>query len=99
MSYYYVITDTFSNLLLKVEELRSRLAGAEKVDEPEPPPATKRNSLLSNGVIGSPPALPEKPRNHIRVQKDEIKESVPSTGVIVGSQLSLWTVSQVIMPI
>lgn len=68
-----------------MEDLRSRLAGAEKVDGPEPPPTTKRNSLLSNGVIGSPPALPEKPRNRIVVRKDETKVPVPSTGVIVGS--------------
>lgn len=70
---------------MQVEELRSRLAGVEKPDSPEHSPATKRNSLLSNGVNGSPPALPKKPLHQIEVQKDKMRESVPTTGVIVCS--------------
>lgn len=69
---------------MQVEELRSRLAGAEKPDSQDHSPATKRNSLLSNGVSGSPPALPKKPLHHIEVQKDK-RESVPTNGVIVCS--------------
>ncbi|XP_075888337.1 caspase recruitment domain-containing protein 10 isoform X2 [Nelusetta ayraudi] len=68
------------DLLRQVEELRSRLAGAETVDGPDRSPAT--NSLMSNGGTGSPPALPEKPRHRIEVQKDETRESAPATGVI-----------------
>lgn len=73
---------------IQVEELRSRLTGAEKLDTPDNTTATKRNSLLSNGVNGSPPASPEKPLHRIEVQKDDnkgtrTKDSVPATGVIV----------------
>lgn len=77
-----------------MEELRSRLAGAETVDGPaDRSAATKRNSLVSNGVTGPQPAVPEKPRHRIEVQKDETRESVPATGVIVRSQLlSCWSV-------
>lgn len=52
----------------------------------------KRNSLLSNGVNGPPPALPEKPQRRTEVQKAEntgtqMKDSGPTTGVIVCCQI------------
>lgn len=74
----------------QVEELRSRLTREEKLDTPGDRPTlpAKRNSLLSNGVNGSPPALPEKPPHRLEVQKDEdkgtqMRDPVPATGVIV----------------
>ncbi|XP_073350111.1 caspase recruitment domain-containing protein 10 [Pagrus major] len=74
-------------LLTQVEELRSRLTEAEKLDTPGNITPVKRNSLLSNGVNGSPPALPEKPLHRTDVEKAEKKEtqmrdSVPATGII-----------------
>lgn len=60
----------------------------QTIDTPGHTTPAKRNSLLSNGVNGSPPALPEKPLHRTEVQKTEntgtqIKDSVPATGVIV----------------
>ncbi|XP_036943840.1 caspase recruitment domain-containing protein 10 isoform X1 [Acanthopagrus latus] len=74
-------------LLTQVEELRSRLTEAEKLNTPGNITPVKRNSLLSNGVNGSPPALPEKPLHRTDVEKAEKKatqkrDSVPATGVI-----------------
>ncbi|XP_039974041.1 caspase recruitment domain-containing protein 11 isoform X2 [Xiphias gladius] len=76
-------------LLRMVEELKSRLAETEKQTDgaPENTTAAKENRWLSNGVNGSPPALPEKPLRHAEVQKAESTEtqkrdSVPATGVI-----------------
>ncbi|XP_039681614.1 LOW QUALITY PROTEIN: caspase recruitment domain-containing protein 10 [Perca fluviatilis] len=76
-------------LLRQVEELKSRLTEAEKhtVDTSGNNIPAKRNSLLSNGVKGSPPALPEKPQRRTEVQKEEntgtqMKDSGPTTGVI-----------------
>nr|XP_046271268.1 caspase recruitment domain-containing protein 11 isoform X2 [Scatophagus argus] len=74
-------------LLRQIEELRSRLTGTEKLGTPGNATPAKRNSLLSNGVNGRPPALPEKPVHRIEVQKAESKgtqmrDSVPATGVI-----------------
>ncbi|KAF3846756.1 hypothetical protein F7725_003834 [Dissostichus mawsoni] len=75
-------------LLGQVEELKSRLREAENqtIDPPGNNTLSKRNSLLFNGLNGSPPALPEKPLHRIEVQKSENKEtrmrgSVPATGV------------------
>ncbi|XP_035510296.1 caspase recruitment domain-containing protein 10 [Morone saxatilis] len=74
-------------LLRQVEELRARLTEGEKLDTTENTTPAKRNSLSSNGVNGSPPALPEKPLHCAEVQKagnkgTQMRESVPSTGVI-----------------
>lgn len=60
----------------------------EKLDTPGDTLPAKRNSLLSNGINGSPPALPEKPAHCLEVQKDEdkgaqMRDPVPATGVIV----------------
>lgn len=80
-----------SPVSIQVEELKSRLAETEKQTDgaPENTTAAKENRWLSNGVNGSPPALPEKPLRHAEVQKAESTEtqkrdSVPATGVIVG---------------
>eukprot|EP00064_Thunnus_orientalis_P013628 superscaffoldBa00002250_g13667 len=76
-------------LLTQVEELKSRLTEAEKqtIDSPGNTTPARRNSLLSNGGHGPPPALPEKPLHRIEIQKAEstgtqMKDSVPTTGVI-----------------
>ncbi|TDH02630.1 hypothetical protein EPR50_G00154450 [Perca flavescens] len=76
-------------LLRQVEELKSRLTEAEKhtIDTSGNNVPAKRISLLSNGVKGSPPALPEKPQRRTEVQKEEntgtqMKDSGPTTGVI-----------------
>ncbi|XP_070836737.1 caspase recruitment domain-containing protein 10 [Chaetodon trifascialis] len=74
-------------LLRQVEELRSRLTEADNLDTPGNNMPAKRNSLLSNGVNGSPPALLEKPLQHAEVQKAEnkgtqVRDTVPATGVI-----------------
>ncbi|XP_041813022.1 caspase recruitment domain-containing protein 10 isoform X2 [Chelmon rostratus] len=74
-------------LLRQIEELRSRLTEAEKHDAPGTHTPAKRNSLLSNGVNGSPPALPEEPLQPPEVQKAEnkgthMRDSVPANGVI-----------------
>ncbi|XP_070779383.1 caspase recruitment domain-containing protein 10 isoform X2 [Enoplosus armatus] len=60
-------------LLRQVEELRSRLTEEEKqtIDTAGNTTPAKSNSLLSNGVNGSPPALPEKPLLRTEVQKAE----------------------------
>ncbi|XP_068605881.1 caspase recruitment domain-containing protein 10 [Brachionichthys hirsutus] len=70
------------DLLRQVEELRSRLMEAENAPENAVP--AKRNSLLSNRVNTSPPAVPEKPLHFIEVEKAEKmkRESLPATGVI-----------------
>lgn len=73
---------------MQVEELRSRLTEAEKLNTPGNITPVKRNTSLSNGVNGSPPALPEKPLCRTDVEKPEKKvtqkrDSVPATGVIV----------------
>ena len=75
---------------VQVEELKSRLTEAEKqtINTPANPSPAKRNSLLSNGVNGSPPALPEKPLHRTEVQKAEntgaqMRDSGPATGVKV----------------
>lgn len=73
---------------IQIEELRSRLTEAEKHDAPGTHTPAKRNSLLSNGVNGSPPALPEEPLQPPEVQKAEnkgthMRDSVPANGVIV----------------
>ncbi|XP_018523188.1 caspase recruitment domain-containing protein 10 [Lates calcarifer] len=77
------------DLLRQVEELKSRLTEADKqtVGAPENTTPAKRNSLLSNGVNGSPPALPEKPLQRTEVQKarsteTQMRNPVPATGVI-----------------
>ncbi|GLD60457.1 caspase recruitment domain-containing protein 10-like protein, partial [Lates japonicus] len=77
------------DLLRQVEELKSRLTEADKqtVGAPENTTPAKRNSLLSNGVNGSPPALPEKPLQRTEVQKaksteTQMRKPVPATGVI-----------------
>lgn len=69
---------------IQVEELKSRLTEAQEHTSPGNTTPAKSNGLLSNGVNGSPPALPEKPQ----VQKAEnagnqMRNSVPATGVIV----------------
>ncbi|XP_049418010.1 caspase recruitment domain-containing protein 10 isoform X1 [Epinephelus fuscoguttatus] len=76
-------------LLRQVEELKSRLAEAENkevVTQGNSTPA-KCNSLLSNGVHGSPPPLPEKPLHRIDIQKAEnttaqMRGSGPASGAI-----------------
>lgn len=74
-------------LLRQVEELRSRLTENQTTNTPGTTTPAKRNSLLSNRVNGSPPALPEKPLHRAEVQKAEktgtkIRDSVPATGEI-----------------
>ncbi|XP_040917755.1 caspase recruitment domain-containing protein 11 [Toxotes jaculatrix] len=76
-------------LLRQVEELKSRLTEAEQqtVGAAENTTPAKRNSLLSNGINGSPPSSPETPLQHTEVQKAEstetqMRDSVPATGVI-----------------
>ncbi|XP_078126716.1 caspase recruitment domain-containing protein 10 isoform X3 [Sander vitreus] len=76
-------------LLRQVEELKSRLTKAEKhtIDTPGNKMPANRNSLLSNGVNGPSPPLPEKPQRRTEVQKAEntgtqMKDSGPTTGVI-----------------
>uniref|UniRef100_UPI0037E872C9 caspase recruitment domain-containing protein 10 n=1 Tax=Semicossyphus pulcher TaxID=241346 RepID=UPI0037E872C9 len=59
-------------LLTQVEDLRCRLTAADKLDTPGNITPAKRNGLISNGVNGSPPALPEKPQR-IEGQKAERK--------------------------
>lgn len=73
---------------MQVEELRSRLAGEEKLDTPGNTAPTKRKSSLSNSINGSPCALPGKPMHHTEVEKDvdkgtQKRDSFPATGVIV----------------
>lgn len=63
-----------------MEELRSRLTGAEKLDtlnNTAPPKSGRAN--------GSPPALPEKPSHRFELQRDVDKENQrsQSNGVIV----------------
>lgn len=75
-----------------MEELRARLTGAEKLDTQENAASTKSESVRSNGINGSPPALPEKPPHRVEVQGDTDKgtqrsESNVSNGVIV----CLWS--------
>lgn len=72
----------------QVEELRSRLTKEENLDTPGNTTPAKRNTVLSNGVNGSPPALPEKPLCRLEVLKDEdkgtpVRDTLPATGVIV----------------
>ncbi|KAM9346537.1 caspase recruitment domain-containing protein 10 [Symphorus nematophorus] len=74
-------------LLRQVEELRSRLTEAEKLNTTGNTMPAKINSLHSNGVNGPPPALPEKPLHRTELYKAEnkglqMKDSVPVTGVI-----------------
>ncbi|XP_078017215.1 caspase recruitment domain-containing protein 10 isoform X2 [Epinephelus lanceolatus] len=76
-------------LLRQVEELKSRLAEAENKEVVTPGNSTpaKCNSLLSNGVHGSPPPLPEKPLHRIDIQKAEnttaqMRGSGPASGAI-----------------
>ncbi|XP_029293657.1 caspase recruitment domain-containing protein 10 [Cottoperca gobio] len=76
-------------LLVQAEDLKSRLKEADKqtIDTPGNTTLAKRNSLLSNGVNGAPPALPEKPRHRTEVGKAEdtetkMRDSVCATGVI-----------------
>lgn len=78
-----------SCIRIQVEELRSRLTGAEKLDTRENVSPTKSESLNPSGISGSPPALPEK------VQRDvdkgtQRRESNVSSGVIV-CLCSLWS--------
>lgn len=78
-----------SCICIQVEELRSRLTGAEKLDTRENVSPTKSESLNPSGPSGSPPALPEK------VQRDvdkgtQSRESDVSSGVIV-CLCSLWS--------
>ncbi|XP_023144470.2 caspase recruitment domain-containing protein 11 [Amphiprion ocellaris] len=73
-------------LLRQVEELQSRLIETEKKTT-DPPETTKTNTLRTNGVNGSPPALPQKPPHCTEVEKAEntapqMRNSVPTTGVI-----------------
>ncbi|XP_074511564.1 caspase recruitment domain-containing protein 10 isoform X1 [Sebastes fasciatus] len=76
-------------LLRQVEELKSRLTEADKqtMDTPGNTTPAKRNNLLSIGVNGSPPALPEKPLHRTEVQRTEntgtqMRDTVPATGAI-----------------
>ncbi|XP_042361802.1 caspase recruitment domain-containing protein 10 isoform X2 [Plectropomus leopardus] len=76
-------------LLRQVEELKSRLAETEKqtINTPGNTTPAKRNSLLSNGVNDSPPALPEKPLHRIHIKKAEnieaqMKVSAPTSGTV-----------------
>ncbi|XP_060946543.1 caspase recruitment domain-containing protein 10 isoform X3 [Limanda limanda] len=71
-------------LLRQVEELKSRLTEAENqtlgaVENSSP---VKINCLLSNGVNGSPPVLPEKPPHRAPSAETHTKDSAPANGVI-----------------
>ncbi|XP_062263698.1 caspase recruitment domain-containing protein 10 isoform X2 [Platichthys flesus] len=71
-------------LLRQVEELKSRLTEAENqtlgaVENSSP---VKRNSVISNGVNGSLPVLPEKPPHRALSTETHMKDSAPGTGVI-----------------
>lgn len=71
-----------------MEELRSRLTGAEKLDTQENAAPTKSESMRPNGISGPPPALPEKPSHRVEAQRDMDKgtqrsQSNVSNGVIV----------------
>ncbi|KAF7649716.1 hypothetical protein LDENG_00137090 [Lucifuga dentata] len=75
-------------LLRQVDELKSRLEEADRQTVGAPANATsgKRNSLVSSGVNGSPPPLPEKPLHNIDLQKAgntgaQLTNSVPGSGV------------------
>ncbi|KAG8006406.1 Caspase recruitment domain-containing protein 10, partial [Nibea albiflora] len=74
------------DLLRQVEELRSRLTEGEKFNTPGYTASVKRNSLISNGANGCPPALPEKPPHYTEVKKEnkgtQMTDSVPASGVI-----------------
>lgn len=70
-----------------MEELRSRLTGAEKLDTQESAAPTKSQSLSPNGVSGS-----EKPSHRAEAQRDvdertERSESKVSNGV----RVCLWS--------
>ncbi|KAE8282919.1 Caspase recruitment domain-containing protein 11 CARD-containing MAGUK protein 1 [Larimichthys crocea] len=73
-------------LLSQVEELRSRLMEAEKFNTSGNTTSVKRNSLISNGANGCPPALPEKLSHYTEVKKEnkgtQMTDSVPASGVI-----------------
>ncbi|XP_070703781.1 caspase recruitment domain-containing protein 10 [Pempheris klunzingeri] len=75
-------------LLRQVEELNSRLIKAEEETINTPGITTPaKKSLLSSGVNGSPPSLPEKPQHRTEVHKAEntgtqMRNSGPATGVI-----------------
>nr|XP_020480622.1 caspase recruitment domain-containing protein 10 [Monopterus albus] len=77
-------------LLRQVEELKLRLTDAEKqtLGTPGDSTPTKRNSLLSNRVKGSPPGLPVKPVDHTEEQKagnteTQMRDSVPATRALM----------------
>ncbi|KAM3598842.1 uncharacterized protein V6R79_023224 [Siganus canaliculatus] len=75
-------------LLRQVEELRSRLTEADKLDPPVNTSPEEKHGSLSNGVNGSPPALPKESQQRTKIQKPEMNgpqiktDSVPATGVI-----------------
>ncbi|XP_019133781.2 caspase recruitment domain-containing protein 10 [Larimichthys crocea] len=73
-------------LLSQVEELRSRLMEAEKFNTSGNTTSVKRNSLISNGANGCPPALPEKLSHYTEVKKEnkgtQMTDSAPASGVI-----------------
>lgn len=76
---------------IQVEELRSRLMEAEKFNTSGNTTSVKRNSLISNGANGCPPALPEKLSHYTEVKKEnkgtQMTDSVPASGVIVCFQI------------
>ncbi|XP_028268715.1 caspase recruitment domain-containing protein 11 isoform X2 [Parambassis ranga] len=60
-------------LLSQVEELKSRLTEADKQTS-DPPENNKTNQQLSNGVHGSPPAVPEKLQHRSEALMDILKQ-------------------------
>lgn len=74
--------------LVQVEELKSRLTEAENHTTGTDIKTNHSHSNGSNGVNGSPPALPVKPTQRVEIRKTENvgtqkKGPAPTTGVIV----------------
>ncbi|XP_061702184.1 LOW QUALITY PROTEIN: caspase recruitment domain-containing protein 10 [Syngnathoides biaculeatus] len=76
-------------LLKQVEALKSRLTAEHQIMNPEKSriQTNAKNTLLSTGGLGCPPALPKKPSYLIEVPSTEnpgtqTKEPIPTTGVI-----------------
>lgn len=60
---------------MQVEELKSRLAAAEKKTSAAPD--------ASKAVTGSTPALPENPPKKTETTGSQMRNSIPPTGVVV----------------
>ncbi|KAF6720069.1 Caspase recruitment domain-containing protein 10 [Oryzias melastigma] len=68
-------------LLMQIENLKSRLKDSEK-QSLEVPDGSTSSCVISNGGDGSPPTLPKKPLQNSEAQKTCVSTPAPTTGVI-----------------